>query len=91
MASGRSNVTLNKASRVYLRKWTVRLLRLCLIGAVALVLSPTHVPAETPGDGEREPILAHHKGLLSSINVGTRFSSVLTARGITFYDDYLSV
>jgi hypothetical protein len=32
--------------------------------------------------------MAHHKGKVSSINVGTRFSSVLQKRGVIFYKDY---
>lgn len=31
---------------------------------------------------------AHHKGTISSINLGTRFSSVLQKRGVIFYKDY---
>jgi len=31
---------------------------------------------------------AHHKGTISSINIGTRFSSVLQKRGVIFYKDY---
>ena len=31
---------------------------------------------------------AHHEGIISSINIGTRFSSVLQKRGVIFYNDY---
>lgn len=43
------------------------------------------VRAEGPAP---ELIRAHHRGLLSSINLGTRFSSMLTSRGVALYGDF---
>lgn len=62
-------------------------MRAIFLAALALAaLAPEVVRASDSPDAE--PIRAHHKGLLSSVNLGTRFSSLLASRGLVLYGDF---
>lgn len=56
------------------------------VGLIGLMVwGPARASA---GESEKSAVGPHHKGPLSSLNLGARFSSVLQNRGIIFYRDF---
>ena len=60
---------------------------LALASIIQILLLPSYTRADDapPATGNKSP---HHRGLLSSLNLGIRFSSILEKRGVIFYRDF---